>query len=80
MITATTAKDNTHTIREELTYINSLVSGATENGEYCIFVDTKIFDDAMAYVISEEYGYNVTKSYDNMGTFSKYKISWVPNS
>jgi hypothetical protein len=78
MITATTARANTHSIREALTYINSLVSGATENGEYCVFVDGKIFDDAMAHALSSSYGYNVTKSYNDMGTFPTYKISWVP--
>lgn len=76
MITATTAKANTHTTRDSLTYINSLVSGATENGEYYVFVDGKIFDDAMAYTISSTYGYNITKSYNDMGTFPIYMISW----
>jgi hypothetical protein len=78
MITATTAKANTHTTRDSLTYINSLVSGATENGEYCVFVDGKIFDDAMAHALSSTYGYSITKSYNDMGTFPTYKISWVP--
>lgn len=78
MITAATAKDNTFSTRENLDYINSLVTGATENGEYCVFVDGKIFDDVMSNDIKSLYGYNVTKSYNDMGTFPIYKISWTP--
>jgi hypothetical protein len=76
MITATTAKDNTFSTRDELTHINSLVSGATENGQYSVFVDSKIFDDSMAYALSSTYGYNVTKFNNFNGTFMSYKIAW----
>lgn len=78
MITAETAKDNTFSTRETLEYINSLISGATENGEYFIIVDGKIFDDVMSIDLKSTYGYNVTKSYHDMGTFPRYKISWIP--
>lgn len=78
MIAAATAKDNTFSTRENLDYINTLITGATENGEYCVFVDGKIFDDVMSQTLSSTYGYNVTKSYNNMGTFPTYKISWTP--
>ena len=39
MITAETAKDNTFSTRETLEYINTLISGATENGEYVSFLN-----------------------------------------
>jgi hypothetical protein len=76
MITASTAKANSNTTREDLTYINSLITGATEDGIYTVFVDGRIFDDNMLNIMIDTYGYRVTKSFNDMGTFPTYKIEW----
>lgn len=76
MISGSLATTTTNSTRSGLSFINTLVSGATLEGKYTIFADEKIMDDNMAYVLSNTYGYNVTKKNDVMGTFSNYIINW----
>jgi hypothetical protein len=79
MITATTAKTNSDLTRQNLTYINSLVSNAINNGEQFIIVDAKYMDDNMLKDLKENYNYQVTKRYVDMGTYPQYMIDWIVN-
>jgi hypothetical protein len=76
MIDATTASSNTDTTRNDLTYINTLVNNATDQGLKYVIVDVKNIDDTMASDLRLNYGYNVTKRYVDMGTYAQYMIDW----
>lgn len=76
MIDATTASSNSDTTRNDLTYINTLVGNATDQGLKYIIVDNKIIDDTMMSDLKLNYGYIVTKFNDFNGTFMSYKIEW----
>ena len=78
MISASSAFSASNEQLDSLEYINSLITGATENGSYNVFVDGKIFNDTMSDVLTRTYGYRVTKSFNDMGTFPTYKIEWNP--
>lgn len=71
-ITAKTTADN---VRSSLSYINTLVTNAANNGYKYIVVDGTYMDDTMADYLTS-IGYNVTLSYFDMGTFPRYLISF----
>jgi hypothetical protein len=76
MISGSLAATNTNTTRSSLSYINTIVSGATLEGKYSTVVRENQMDDNMAYVLSNTYGYTVTKNSDIMGSMSAYTIKW----
>lgn len=76
MISGSAATSATNSTRSNLTFINSMITGATSEGRYNIFADEKVMDDNMAYVLSTTYGYNISKKTDVMGTFTNYLINW----
>jgi len=76
MIYATTASSNSDTTRNDLTYINTLVDNATNQGLKHIIVDIKVIDDTMVSDLTLNYGYQITKFNDFNGTFLSYKIEW----
>jgi len=76
MIDATTASSNSDTTRNDLTYINTLVGNATDQGLKYIIVDNKIIDDTMMSDLKLNYGYNVTKQYFDMALYPVYTITW----
>jgi hypothetical protein len=72
---ATAAKLATDYVRTNLTYINGLVTGATNNGTKFIIVDGVFMDDTMADQLIS-LGYNVTVAYFDMGTYPRYVIGF----
>lgn len=75
MIDAATAKTNTDNVRTNLTYIETLVSGATIEGQYHVFIDGTYMDDSMSTAVSA-LGYTITKKVQSMGTYPTYLIQW----
>jgi hypothetical protein len=76
MVTASSASASSLSTRTGYTYINALVTGATQQGLYSIVVDSNIMDDGMATGLTTTYGYNVTSMYDAIGSYKRYKIAW----
>jgi hypothetical protein len=78
MISGSAATTGTTLTRTSLSYINGLVTGATSQGLYHVFVDNQHIDDTMVDELKNVYGYNVTPKNSFMGTHNDYIISWGP--
>lgn len=74
-----TSTTNSTTTRNNLTYIESLISGATQQGLFSIVVPNNQIDDAMADDI-RSYGYDVFKKNNFLGSNYDYVISWLNSS
>lgn len=75
---AATASENT---RINLTYIESLITGATIEGLYSIRVPAQFIDDSMVNDLRNLYGYNVYPVNNFNGVHYDYVISWpLPES
>jgi Concanavalin A-like lectin/glucanases superfamily len=61
-----------------LSYIDTLVSGATAQGLYQITVDSRYMNITMASTLINVYGYNVFQQNSYNGTDNDYVISWLP--
>jgi hypothetical protein len=61
-----------------LSYIDTLVSGATAQGLYQITVDSRYMNMTMASTLINVYGYNVFQQNSYNGTDNDYVISWLP--
>jgi hypothetical protein len=77
MITATTAKASSDLTRQNLSYIQTLVTNAIGNGQQYIIVDGKNMDDDMANDLADNYDYAVTKKVNDMGMYPQYIIDWT---
>ena len=61
--------------RDNLTYVNNVVTGCTSRGEYVAFIDARYMDqDVVNDLLS--LGYRVTNLTNDIGTFITYKIEW----
>lgn len=78
MISRSAALTGSTATRTSLTYINSLVTGATAQGAYSILVPAKYMDDSMMNDIMSSYGYMVSPKNTIMGDVYDYLISWEP--
>ena len=76
MITATVAKSNTDLTRQNLTYINTVISAAMNQGLYNVIVEGKNMDNNMLKDLRENYDFNVGTRYTDMGTYPQYIIDW----
>ena len=76
MISGSAAKTLSNTTTGSLNYIGSLISGATDQGLYQVFVDGKYMNTAMVNTLINVYGYKVTQKTFDMGTYPQYIISW----
>jgi hypothetical protein len=76
MITATTAKASSDLVRQNLTYINSIISDAMNQGLTYMVVDAKNMDDNMLKDLTENYDFKVSKRFTDMGTYPQYIIDW----
>ena len=79
MISGSVAQTGSTETRTTLSYINNLVTGATSQGLYRIFVPNEYMDDSMANELRNVYGYSVTPRNSFIGTNTDYIISWDPN-
>jgi hypothetical protein len=75
MISGSAARIASNTSTGSLSYIDSLVTGATAQGLYSITVEGSKINSAMITTL-RNYGYTVNTFYDTMGTFPRYIISW----
>jgi lipid-binding SYLF domain-containing protein len=75
MISGSAARIASNTSTGSLSYIDSLVTGATAQGLYSITVEGSKINSAMITTLTN-YGYTVNTFYDTMGTFPRYIISW----
>ena len=76
MRTATVALSQTNSVTGSLSYIDSLVTAATAQGQYHIVVGTKILNDTMISQLTNTYGYKVSVVKENIGDYSSYIINW----
>ena len=76
MQTALTSKTSSDTTVSSLSYIDSLVTDASNKGLYSIVVDGGRMNESMINDLIDNYGYNVDVKYFNMGTYPTYTIRW----
>ena len=75
MQSASSARSASNTVTGSLTYIDSLISGATAQGVYSVNVGGQYITNTMTGSLKTN-GYNVTVQYDTMGSYPTYIISW----
>lgn len=73
---AVTAKDNSDIVTGSLSYINTLVTDATEEGKSSISVNSRYLNSGMISNLKLTYGYRITERNDFMGTNYEYIITW----
>ena len=75
MQSSATARTTTNNARTAVTYIDSLITTASQEGREFIMVEPLYMnDDVMATI--ESNGFKVTTIQDSLGTHKRYKISW----
>jgi len=72
---ASTSRTTSNNAFTGLTYVNSIITGATTNGLYSVIIEGNYLDDTLTGSIISS-GYTVTKRFDNMGTYPRYLIGW----
>ena len=75
MISGSAARIASNTATSSLSYIDSVVTGATAQGLYSVTVDGAKINSAMITTL-KAYGYTVDTFYDTMGTYPRYIVSW----
>jgi hypothetical protein len=75
MISGSAARIASNAATSSLSYIDSLVTGATAQGLYSITVDGVRVNSQMITTL-KSYGFTVDTTYDTMGTYPRYIISW----
>lgn len=75
MQTASSARTASNTATGSLTYIDTLISGATSQGLYQVYLEGPFINDAMTASLKSN-GYGVEVKYDTMGTYPRYVIKW----
>lgn len=78
MISGSAATTGSTLTRTSLSYINDMVTGATSQGLYRIFVPNQYIDESMVTELRNSYGYNVTPKNLFNGTHNDFIISWEP--
>ena len=75
MQSGSAARTASNGVTSSLSYIDTLVSGATAQGLYSITVDGSRLTNGMVSAL-RSYGYTVETKYDTMGTYPRYIVSW----
>jgi hypothetical protein len=75
MQSGSAARTASNGVTSSLSYIDTLVSGATAQGLYSVVVDGSRVNTSMISTL-RSYGYTVETTYDTMGTYPRYVISW----
>ena len=76
MISGSAAATGSTLTRTSLSYINDLITAATEEGLFRIIVNEQYMDADMVSELRNTYGYHVTVRNAFMGTFNEYLITW----
>ena len=61
---------------ESLSHINDLVLGAVDKGSYQIIVGSEYMDDNVMSILTNTYGYHITKKINDNGSYVNYIINW----
>lgn len=80
MVSSSFAVTSSITTRSDLSYINDLITGATSQGLYRVFVQNEYIDETMATELRNTYGYKVNTRNSFMGSNLDYIISWEPTN
>jgi hypothetical protein len=72
---ASTSHTNSTNSLTGLTYVNSVITGATVNGLFSVNIDGNYINDTVTGSILAQ-GYNITKRNFDIGTYPTYVISW----
>jgi len=75
MLTNPTSQNYSDLTRQNLSYINDLIVGATNIGMYYAYVDSRYMGPDEA-TIMRSYGYGVTQTTNDFGTYITYIITW----
>ena len=75
MQSGSAARTASNSATSSLAYVDGIISGATAQGLYSVTVSGNQLNDAMITTL-KNYGYTVTTSYNTMGTYPTYTISW----
>jgi hypothetical protein len=79
MISGSAALTSSNTTTGSLSYINSVITGATAQGLYRTRVNAQHMNEAMATELRDVYGYRVYQEMNSfMGTNQDYVIIWEP--
>ncbi len=78
MISGSAATSASDTTTGSLSYINSMITGATAQGQYRTRVYAQHMNEDMATELRNVYGYKVFQTNPFMGTNQDYIISWEP--
>jgi len=79
MISGSAALTSSNTTTGSLTYINSVITGATAQGLYRTRVNAQHMNESMATELRDVYGYKVYQEMNSfMGTNQDYVIIWEP--
>lgn len=73
---STNSELDSQTTIESLSYINDLVVSACNKGAYQIFVDSSYMNDDMMLILTNTYGYHITKKGNDFGSHVTYLIDW----
>jgi len=76
MVSASLARTTADTVRTNLTYVNTLISGASQNGQYSIILEEPFIDSTAVGILTGTYGYRVTLLNSTIGTYKRYVINW----
>jgi hypothetical protein len=77
MITSVNSNILSNTTVTSLSYIDSLISDASNKGLYYIKLDGLYITEDMILDLKCNYGYEVTTQYNDMGTYPVHTISWT---
>ena len=75
MQSGSAARTASNGVTGSLSHIDTLISGATTQGLYSVIVDGSRVNESMVSTL-RAYGYTVQTTYDTMGTYPRYVISW----
>ena len=78
MQSGSAAINASNTATGSLTFIDTLISGASAQGLYQITVDSRYMNNNMANTLINVYGYDVYQLNNFNGTNNDYVISWLP--
>jgi hypothetical protein len=74
-VSTDSATDSTTTLNS-LDYINDLIVNAVNKGAFRIFVNSPYMNDDVMSILTDTYGYKVTKKTNDSGSNANYTIDW----
>ena len=72
---AATSATQSYNTRTGCTYVNTLITGATALGINFVRIDNQYVDSTILGLLQAN-GYQVTTSYNDIGTYASYLVTW----